>query len=89
MDTVSSPETVSKVWVVLFLDGNGGVAYLTTFSYDSDMKAIEQWAEAKIATDKETFSFDPYTKSLAQRHVIYGSDVDRLHITRPLRAHSV
>jgi hypothetical protein len=79
------PETVSKVWVVLLLDGNGGVAYLTAFTYDSDMAAINQWAEAKIAADKATFTKNPENASLAQRFVVYGSEVDRLHITKPER----
>jgi len=79
------PETVSKVWVVLLLDGNDGVAYVSTFTFDSDMAAIEQWAEARIAKDKTIFAKHLENASLAQRFVVYGSEVDRLHITKPER----
>jgi hypothetical protein len=71
-----------KVWVVLFLDGNEGLSHLHTFTFDSDMAAIDAWAKEKIAADKAIFSKNPENKSLAQRYVVYGSEVDKLHLLR-------
>lgn len=74
-----------KVWVVLLFDGNDQMSHMHVFTFDSDMKAIEQWAKDKIASDTAVFSKNLNNKSLAQRHVIYGSDVDTLHLPRELR----
>lgn len=81
---MQAPLVTNKVWVVLFFgfDGTESVSHLHTFTFDSDMAAIEKWAKDKIAADLTIFSRDPHNKSLAKRYVVYGSDVDQLHIPR-------
>jgi hypothetical protein len=79
------PTPDSKAWMVIFFDGNDGVSHIHAFTHDSDMAAIETWAKDQIAADKAVFAKNPDNKSLAQRYVVYGVQVDRLHLLRETR----
>lgn len=83
-ETQPAPDTQKqlRVWIVLFFDGLDSMSHLHAFTYDSDMSAIEQWAKNKIAADKAVFSKNPENKSLPQRYVVYGANVDTLHVLR-------
>lgn len=69
--------TANKVWVVLFFDADGGMSHLFTFTYDSDMAAIEKWAKGQIASDRALFENSP---SAPRRYCVYGSAVDVLYL---------
>ena len=73
---------VTKVWVVIFFDGFGGMSHFFGFTYDSDMKAIEAWAKEKLAAERASFPKGAATgnKSLPERYVVEGVEVGRVNI---------
>jgi hypothetical protein len=46
---------------------------------------IRAWAAGKIAADQAIFLKNPGNRSLAQSSVIYGCEVDKIHVSRELK----
>ncbi len=66
-----------KVWVVLFLDGFGCVAWVSVLSWSKTGKQVDEWASSELRRHRAAFPESSLAgnRSLPMRFVSYGCDI--------------